>query len=187
MTPAVQALERANVSFELLEYRTGGDGLEAGLAAARALGLPAEAVFKTLIAELSDGRLATALVPVATRLDMKKLASIGEGSGTVIGVDFPTLQQIQVTVTVDVSQLQGFGKGAWVIWDVVPTILKNSASVVQPDLTGMGIFDPSPVSFNYIQIAVTINIAKDYIVSCFTNVIPTRGKITRAIIDPQSI
>ncbi len=67
------ALTRAGVTFRLHGYRhdpaAGGYGVEA----AAALDLPAERVFKTLVAEV-DGQLAAALVPVAGSLDFKALA-----------------------------------------------------------------------------------------------------------------
>ena len=46
----------------------------ATLGAARALGIAPERVFKTLVVDLS-GSLATAIVPVAARLDLKAVAS----------------------------------------------------------------------------------------------------------------
>ena len=74
MTPAIRQLEKAGVDFTLVEYdhdpRTPAYGEEA----ARALGLAAEEVFKTLLARLDDGRLAVAIVPVSHRLDLKALA-----------------------------------------------------------------------------------------------------------------
>ncbi len=74
MTPAIRQLEKAGVDFTLVEYdhdpRTPAYGEEA----ARALGLPADEVFKTLLVKLDDGRLAVAIVPVSHRLDLKALA-----------------------------------------------------------------------------------------------------------------
>ena len=76
MTPAVKVLEQAGVAFQLDSYvhdpRTPAYGEEA----ARALGLPADQVFKTLLARLDDGRLVVAIVPVPCQLDLKALARV---------------------------------------------------------------------------------------------------------------
>ena len=72
-TPATLALTRAGIAFTLHEYdhdpRAGSYGLEA----ATALGLDADQVFKTLLADL-DGSLVVAVVPVSGKLDLKALA-----------------------------------------------------------------------------------------------------------------
>ena len=77
------ALARAGVTFRLHGYRhdpaVGGYGVEA----AAALDLPADRVFKTLVAEV-DGRLSVALVPVAGSLDLKALAAALGGKRAVM-------------------------------------------------------------------------------------------------------
>lgn len=74
MTPAVEALRRAGVEFELLEYRHDPATPAYGEEAARSLGLAPQAVFKTLLAEADGQRLVVALVPVSGNLDLKALA-----------------------------------------------------------------------------------------------------------------
>ena len=78
-TPATLALTRAGIAFTLHEYdhdpRAGSYGLEA----ATALGLDADQVFKTLLADL-DGSLVVAVVPVSGKLDLKALARALGGS-----------------------------------------------------------------------------------------------------------
>jgi len=75
VTPAVSSLERAGIPFQLLVYEAGGAGEgDIGVAAARSLGVPEHSVFKTLISELNQGELVVAIVPVAARLNLKKLA-----------------------------------------------------------------------------------------------------------------
>jgi len=68
------ALTRAGVAFQLHGYRHDATAGGYGVEAAAALDLPADRVFKTLVAEV-DGRLAVALVPVAGSLDLKALAA----------------------------------------------------------------------------------------------------------------
>jgi Cys-tRNA(Pro)/Cys-tRNA(Cys) deacylase len=76
MTPAITQLKRAGVAYRLHEYRHDPAAASYGLEAAEALGLAPERVFKTLIAELIGpaGGLASVVVPVVARLDLKALA-----------------------------------------------------------------------------------------------------------------
>ncbi|UYG08111.1 Cys-tRNA(Pro) deacylase [Halomonas sp. M4R1S46] len=74
MTPAVKVLEQAGVAFALASYAHDPRRPAYGEEAAEALGLSPWEVFKTLLARLDDGRLAMAIVPVASQLDLKALA-----------------------------------------------------------------------------------------------------------------
>lgn len=74
MTPAIKALERARVAFEICQYTHDDSSASYGEEAARVLGLSPAQVFKTLLAKLDDGRLAVAIVPVSGQLDLKALA-----------------------------------------------------------------------------------------------------------------
>ena len=75
MTPAVTAAKRAGIAFEVHEYDAGDSDEPYGLGAARALGIAPERVFKTLVVDLAGKSLATAIIPVAERLDLKAVAS----------------------------------------------------------------------------------------------------------------
>ena len=79
MTPAVRELQRAGVDFELLDYSHDPAAPAYGEEAARALGLPPQSVFKTLLANLDAKRLVVALVPVSGSLDLKALARAAGG------------------------------------------------------------------------------------------------------------
>ncbi len=73
-TPAVRALQRAGVSFELHRYTVSqavGEGY--GKAVASALGAEGVRVFKTLVAS-ADGALVLAVIPVISRLSTRALA-----------------------------------------------------------------------------------------------------------------
>ena len=79
-TPAIDALRRAGVRFEVLSYdapeahgRARDERPSYGIEAAEALGIDPARMFKSLIAT-ADGRLVTALVPVDRELDLKRLA-----------------------------------------------------------------------------------------------------------------
>jgi Cys-tRNA(Pro)/Cys-tRNA(Cys) deacylase len=72
-TPAIVALTRAGVSFQVREYRHDPAAASYGAEAATALGVSTSQVFKTLVAEV-DGALTVAVVPVSGELDLKALA-----------------------------------------------------------------------------------------------------------------
>jgi Cys-tRNA(Pro)/Cys-tRNA(Cys) deacylase len=74
-TPAVRAMERAGLAFQLLEYDydPSADGI--GLQAAQALGRRPSTVFKTLVVTLDSGELICAIIPSDARLNLKAIAS----------------------------------------------------------------------------------------------------------------
>jgi Cys-tRNA(Pro)/Cys-tRNA(Cys) deacylase len=72
-TPATVALARAGIDFTLHPYEHDPRASSYGLEAAAALDVPAERVFKTLVAS-ADTALVVAIVPVSGQLDLKALA-----------------------------------------------------------------------------------------------------------------
>jgi Cys-tRNA(Pro)/Cys-tRNA(Cys) deacylase len=79
MTPAIRAAEAAQIRFVLHRYSHDPKAESFGLEAAEKLGVAPERVFKTLVAGVDGKRLVLALVPVAARLDIKKLAMAAGG------------------------------------------------------------------------------------------------------------
>jgi Cys-tRNA(Pro)/Cys-tRNA(Cys) deacylase len=77
-TPAVQALERAGISFTLHEYDFTGAPGQIGRLAAEALGMAPERVFKTLMAVVDERELVVAIVAVDKELDLKALAKAAQ-------------------------------------------------------------------------------------------------------------
>jgi Cys-tRNA(Pro)/Cys-tRNA(Cys) deacylase len=78
-TPALVALEAAGVPHTAHPYEHDpGTEVGYGLEAAQVLGVPAEQVFKTLMASV-DGTLTVAVVPVTAMLDLKALAHAAGG------------------------------------------------------------------------------------------------------------
>jgi Cys-tRNA(Pro)/Cys-tRNA(Cys) deacylase len=77
-TPALETLRRAGIDVVVHEYgpsvATPAERPGYGQAAAAALGIDPARIFKTLVAT-ADDRLVAAVVPVATELDLKLLAS----------------------------------------------------------------------------------------------------------------
>ena len=74
LTPATTALDGAGVDYEITEYEVPDAEEGYGSAVVAALGLDADTVGKTLVAELDDGRHVVAVVPVSGSLDLKALA-----------------------------------------------------------------------------------------------------------------
>jgi Cys-tRNA(Pro)/Cys-tRNA(Cys) deacylase len=79
MTPAVNALARAGIAFELREYAHDPRAASYGLEAADALGIDPARVYKTLLAQLDAHELVVAIVPVSTTLNLKALATAAGG------------------------------------------------------------------------------------------------------------
>jgi Cys-tRNA(Pro)/Cys-tRNA(Cys) deacylase len=73
-TPATAALTAAGIPFTEHAYAHDPANRDFGMEAATALGLDADQVFKTLLADV-DGRLVVGIVPVTGKLDLKALAA----------------------------------------------------------------------------------------------------------------
>jgi len=74
MTPATRALDRAGITYELLPYEHDPRAQAYGLEAAEALAIDPRRIFKTLLVELDSGELATVILPVDRRLNLKAAA-----------------------------------------------------------------------------------------------------------------
>lgn len=82
MTPAIRKLEQLKIAFRLHEYHHDETAEAFGLEAAAKLNLPPERVFKTLVVS-ADKKLAFAIIPVAEKLSLKKIAAaLGAKSAT---------------------------------------------------------------------------------------------------------
>lgn len=75
-TPATVAAGRTKTTYTLHPYevQSENDGPSYGTAAADAIGVPHQQVFKTLVAEV-DGEFTVGVVPVSGVLDLKALAA----------------------------------------------------------------------------------------------------------------
>ncbi len=72
-TPATVTLDKAGIAYTVHSYEHDPAAAGYGVEAAEALGLPAEQVFKTLLAD-ADGETVVGIVPVTGTLDLKALA-----------------------------------------------------------------------------------------------------------------
>ncbi len=114
-TPAIVALNTAGVSFKLHEFEIDPADRHYGHAAAIALGVELERVFKTLIATVDDRDHVVAIVPVSGQLSLRELAAAVHAkraemcqpetaqrlTGYVIGGISPFGQKRPLTVVID--------------------------------------------------------------------------------------
>ncbi len=118
-TPATVALTAAGVPFTTHAYEHDPAAASYGEEASRVLGVPADRVFKTLVADV-DGTLTVAVVPVAGSLDLKALAGAAGGkraamadpaaaertTGYVLGGISPLGQRKRLPTVVDAGALE---------------------------------------------------------------------------------
>jgi Cys-tRNA(Pro)/Cys-tRNA(Cys) deacylase len=78
-TQAIVALNNAKVSYRLHEFAVDQAERHYGQAAAEALGVELERVFKTLIATVDDHDHVVGIVPVSGQLSLKELAAAAHG------------------------------------------------------------------------------------------------------------
>ena len=119
-TPATVSATRAGIPFTLHPYEAGSAADSYGEAAADALGVPHDRLFKTLVAEV-DGKLTVGVVPVSGSLDLKALAAASGGkkaqladpqdaeraTGYVVGGISPLGQRKRLPTVIDES-VSGF-------------------------------------------------------------------------------
>jgi len=74
-TNAARLLDRLGIPYSLLEYTVDEEDLAAQTTAAK-LGLPPEQVFKTLVTQGQRQGVCLAVIPAASQLDLKALASL---------------------------------------------------------------------------------------------------------------
>ena len=72
-TNAARLLDGLNIAYELRPYEVDPDDLTA-ISVAKKIGMPAEQVFKTLLAHTGAGEHVFAVIPGDAELDLKKLA-----------------------------------------------------------------------------------------------------------------
>lgn len=121
-TPATVAAAEAGIEFTLHPYEADPNAASYGEAAADALGVPRERLFKTLLAEVDESGLTVAVVPVSATLDLKALAAATGGkkarmadartaeraTGYVVGGISPLGQRRRLPTVIDESASAGF-------------------------------------------------------------------------------
>lgn len=120
MTPAIDSLKKAGVTFHVHQYSHDPDAAAWGTEAAERLGLDAARVFKTLVVARESGALAVGIVPVAGQLDLKQLAralgckkvamadpkQVERSTGYVLGGVSPLGQKRLLATVIDASAQQ---------------------------------------------------------------------------------
>ncbi len=79
MTPAIRLLQEQGVAFTLHRYSHDAGAESFGEEAAGKLGVPPERMFKSLVARVDGDTLVMTILPVAFKLDLKKLALAADG------------------------------------------------------------------------------------------------------------
>jgi Cys-tRNA(Pro)/Cys-tRNA(Cys) deacylase len=97
-TNAVRLLDQLGIRYELREYEIDPEDLTAETVAAK-IGLPAEKVFKTLLAHGDRNGLCMAVIPGNNELDLKALATASNN------------RKIQLTPMKDLQSLTGYIRG----------------------------------------------------------------------------
>lgn len=123
MTPAIEALKKANIQFTLHEYSHDPQAASYGEEAANCLDVEAQRVFKTLLVSGNSNDnskdLAVSIVPVTHQLDLKAVAkaikvkktSMADASaaqkatGYILGGISPLGQKKRLPFTVDSSAI----------------------------------------------------------------------------------
>jgi Cys-tRNA(Pro)/Cys-tRNA(Cys) deacylase len=75
MTPAIDIARKRNIEHRVHEYGHDPGNESYGNEAVEKLGLPAETVFKTLVVSLNTGQLAVGVLPVSSKLSLKRIAA----------------------------------------------------------------------------------------------------------------
>ena len=97
-TNAVRLLDQLGIRYELREYEVDPDDLTAETVASK-IGLPAEQVFKTLLAQGDRNGLCMAVIPGNAELDLKALAAVSNN------------RKIQLVPLKDLQPLTGYIRG----------------------------------------------------------------------------
>lgn len=120
MTPAIDYLKKVNIPHQVLDYQHDANAPSYGLEAVTKLNLPEQQVFKTLVVSTETQKLIVAIIPVAGKLNLKKVAKligckkiimaeptiVERSTGYVLGGVSPFGQKKQLPTVIDDSVLQ---------------------------------------------------------------------------------
>lgn len=117
MTPAVNIAKKAKIAYTLHSYTHDPASASYGEEASEKLGISADRVFKTLVAQIDSRELVVAVIPVSSMLSMKQIAKASGGkkaemakgadversSGYILGGVSPLGQKKRLRTFIDVS------------------------------------------------------------------------------------
>ena len=117
MTPAINEAKKQKIQFKIHQYSHNPGHSSYGMEAAESLSINAARVFKTLVLQIDNDKLAVGIVPVAGKLNMKHLAKAAGGkkaamanadlvqraTGYVLGGVSPLGQKKKLPTVIDAS------------------------------------------------------------------------------------
>jgi Cys-tRNA(Pro)/Cys-tRNA(Cys) deacylase len=117
MTPAIDQLIDLGIPHQTHEYSHDSSAASYGMEAAQKMAVPPQQVFKTLVVDAGNKRLAVAVLPVDQQLNLKRMAkaigakkvtmadpdAVSRSSGYVLGGVSPIGQKRGLTTVIDVS------------------------------------------------------------------------------------
>lgn len=120
MTPAINLAKSLGLDYQVHEYSHDSSAASYGEEAADKLGVPPEQVFKTLVVSDEAAKLAVAIVPVCSQLNLKKVAKalgckkvqmadpkvVERSTGYVLGGVSPLGQKKRLPTVIDASAEQ---------------------------------------------------------------------------------
>lgn len=120
MTPAINLAKKAKIKHCIHEYSHNPSCDAYGLEAVQKLGISETRVFKTLVVNCGDGKLAVGVVPVSSMLNMKRMAKalgtkkvsmaqkaeVERSTGYILGGVSPLGQKKRLPTVIDASSLE---------------------------------------------------------------------------------
>lgn len=120
MTPAVNLIKKSNYNHQLHEYNHEANCQAYGLEAVEKLGVEQAQVYKTLVVMLDNKELAVAVIPVASKLNLKCAAKelkakkavmasrelVERTTGYVLGGISPIAQKKKLRTLIDITAKQ---------------------------------------------------------------------------------
>ncbi|MCS5558872.1 MAG: Cys-tRNA(Pro) deacylase [Oceanospirillaceae bacterium] len=117
MTPAIDQLIKLGITYQIHEYTHASSAVSYGMEAAQKMGVVSQRVFKTLVVDAGNKRLAVAVLPVDQQLNLKLMAKaigakkasmadpdeVSRSSGYVLGGVSPIGQKRGLTTVIDIS------------------------------------------------------------------------------------
>jgi len=120
MTPAIVLLEQQAIDHSVISYEHDANAASYGLEAADKMGVGADLIFKTLVVQTSDGKLAVGIVPVNKQLSLKGVAAalkakkvimadakaVTRSTGYQLGGVSPLAQKQKLATVIDASAFE---------------------------------------------------------------------------------
>ncbi|MSQ94779.1 MAG: Cys-tRNA(Pro) deacylase [Gemmataceae bacterium] len=156
MTPAVRLLELKGIAHRVHRYHHDPKAESFGEEAAAKLGVVPERVFKTLVAMIDGTIIVMAVLPVAARLDLKKLATAVGGKKAELA-DLKVAEKTTGYVVGGISPLGGRKS--------LPTFLDETAFLFESVFISAGQrglqIEISPTELHALTNASTISLSKE--------------------------